>query len=203
MTLGSLVGRLFLQYREKLLIPEAGRRQRVTATLDHLSRVATLVQTSQVPKADESGVDFVETVRGAVYGCLIAQLEDKESLFGPSMSVDGAVRETKSLGRAIMDGLSNLLKGDLVPYTFRGRASSYLEAIQILEREAVALYEAAVERARAVQLTRSIAEKLRNFNLPPASYEDLERVVLEKVYPEDGELVKQELEKLSGQDKTS
>lgn len=212
MTLGSLVGRLFLQYREKLLTPEAGRRQRVTATLDHLSRVATLVQTSQVPKADESGVDFVETVRGAVYGCLIAQLEDKESLFGPSMSVDGAVRETKSLGRAIMDGLSNLLKGDLVPYTFRGRASSYLEAIQILEREAVALYEsgaetgtsaAAVERARAVQLTRSIAEKLRNFNLPPASYEDLERVVLEKVYPEDGELVKQELEKLSGQDKTS
>jgi len=209
-TLGSLIGRLFLQYREKLLTPEPGRRQRVTATLDHLARIATAVQTTQVPKRDESGVDLIETVRGALYGCLIAQLEDKEALFGPSMSVDGAVRETKSLGRAILDGFSNLLKGDLVSYTFRGRSSSYLEAIHTLEKEALDLYEtqasrdtsaAASERARSIQLTRSIAEKLKSFKLPAAAYEDLERVVLEKVYPKDGALVQEELDKLSAQNK--
>jgi len=208
-TLGSLVGRLFLQYREKLAVSEPGRRQRNTATVDHLSRIAAFVQRRQIPTPDEKGVDMIETARQAVYACLVAQLDDKESPFGASRTVEGAVKETKSLGRAIMDSFSNLLNGEVYPYTFRGKASSLREAISTLEREAMDSYEEAQES----QKSREVAERARTLHFirrtidvlgiikkdcSSAQFDRLQEAALRAMPKDDAEILKAKFDELRG-----
>jgi MoxR-like ATPase len=206
-TVGSLVGRLFLQYREKLAVSEPGRRQKNTATVDHLSRIAALVQRRQIASPDEKSVDTIETARQAVYGCLVAQLEDKESPFGASKTVEGAAKETKSLGKAIMDSFNNLLNGEVYAYSFRGKPSSLREAISTLEREAIESYEQTHENAKS----REVAERARTTHFirrmldtlgviqkdcSAAQFERLREAALRAMPKDDAELLKREVDTL-------
>ena len=176
-----VVASFFLQYRDKISSPEVGRRQRVYATLDQMHRIAELCQTQQVPTEDEACVDMVETVRQAVHGVLIGQLEDKPSPFGAA-SVEKADKENKSVGKALMSGFEHLLGADVDPVDFRGRATGRGEVIEILTREAWESYLPDVDstlsrdaenRARTTHYLRESVDKLMEIRAQAGSDADI------------------------------
>ena len=192
--LANVLSSFFIQYRDKIAVPEVGRLQRVFATFDQLIRLVDLVQTHQLPKDDHSGVDFIKTMRQAIYGVLIGQLQDKPSYFGAE-TTERADKDNKSLGKALMNGFEHLVGPEVDTVNFRGRELGPAQVIEILTQEAWDSYlqpssstkvREADALARSAFYNRTIADQLRVIiDMARSDSDTLVSDVLSALRPED------------------
>ena len=162
-TLGAVAYRFHRVFVDKLRDGEPGRKQKIPATIDSLWKLAELLQNHQIPHANESRVDFADTLKEAIRSVYVDGLREKPSRI-PTDSLDTAAQENNSIGAALLKELEAILNDRTIGVVeHQGKKMTPLEKIARLNPD---LTPASAQVAKpkvqeAAQAARSAATGVR------------------------------------------